>query len=113
MSERVVADIAVVLGPLSDIPLGEGRAYVVDGEQIAVFRPRHGPVRALSAICPHAGGPLADGQIDDDVVICPLHLNAFELATGCSRNAQPALRSYPIEVIAGELHLLAPPLLSP
>jgi nitrite reductase/ring-hydroxylating ferredoxin subunit len=93
------------LGSLEDIPVGEGRVYVVDGEQIAVFRPRHGSVRALSAICPHAGGPLADGQIDDDVVICPLHLNAFDLATGCSRSGQPDLRSYPVDVVNGEVVL--------
>jgi nitrite reductase (NADH) small subunit len=97
------------LGPLSEIPIGEGRVYVVGGEQVAVFRPRQGPVRALSAICPHAGGPLADGQIDNDVVICPLHLNAFELATGCSRNAQPNLRTYPVDVVNGEILLTQTP----
>ena len=72
------------LGPLDQIPVGEGRAFAVDGEQVAVFRLRNGAVHAVSAVCPHRGGPIADGQIDDAVVLCPLHLNAFELATGCS-----------------------------
>ena len=31
---------AVQLGPVAEIPLGEGRAYAAAGEQIAVFRPR-------------------------------------------------------------------------
>ncbi|MGH3778900.1 MAG: Rieske 2Fe-2S domain-containing protein [Pseudonocardiaceae bacterium] len=30
-------------------------------------------MHALQAICPHRGGPLADGQH----VICPLHNHAF------------------------------------
>ena len=86
----------VRLGPGSEVPVGEGRAYVVNGEQVAVFRLSTGELRAVSAICPHAGGPLADGQIDDQVVICPLHLNVFELDTGCSRSGQPGLASYPV-----------------
>jgi nitrite reductase/ring-hydroxylating ferredoxin subunit len=90
----------VRVGPVAEIPLGEGRAYAVGGEQVAVFRLRDGALRAVSAICPHAGGPLADGQIDDQVVICPLHLNVFELDTGCSRNGLAALTSYPADVDA-------------
>ncbi len=70
----------------------------MDGEQIAVFRLRDGAVHAVSAVCPHRGGPLADGQIDGRIVLCPLHLNAFELSTGCSTTGQPPLRSYPVRV---------------
>jgi nitrite reductase/ring-hydroxylating ferredoxin subunit len=97
------------LGPVDRIPIGEGRAYAVAGEQIAVFRPRGGGLHAVSAACPHAGGPLADGQIDDAVVVCPLHLNVFELATGCSRTGQRPLRVYPVELDgAGQLVVRLP-----
>ena len=88
------------LGPVDDIPLGEGRAYAVGGEPVAVFRLRDGSLRALSAICPHRGGPLADGQIDLKVVVCPLHLNAFDLSTGCSLSGQPGLTVYSVGVDA-------------
>jgi nitrite reductase/ring-hydroxylating ferredoxin subunit len=86
------------LGPLTDIPVGEGRAYAVAGEQIAVFRGRDGSVHAMQAVCPHAGGPLADGLLDARVVVCPLHNNAFELATGNSPTGQPSVRIYPASV---------------
>jgi nitrite reductase (NADH) small subunit len=86
------------LGPVDEIPLGEGRAYAVDGEMVAVFRLRDGSLRAVSAVCPHAGGPLADGQIDNKVVICPLHLNVFDLTTGGSTTGQPALTVYAVHV---------------
>jgi len=86
------------LGPVDEIPLGEGRAYAVGNEQIAVFRLRDGSIRALSAICPHRGGPLADGQIDLKVVVCPLHQNAFDLTTGCSYGGQPPLTVYAVRV---------------
>src|SRR5206468_1462018 len=86
------------LGSLHDIPLGEGRAYAVGGDAVAVFRLRDGSVRALSAVCPHRGGPLADGQIDLKQVVCPLHLNAWDLTTGCSLSGQPDLTTYPVRL---------------
>jgi nitrite reductase (NADH) small subunit len=78
--------IGTVVGSVEEIPPGEGRAYEVDGRTIAVFRLRSGQLRAVSGRCPHAGGPLADGQVDETLLICPLHLNTWDLATGCSRS---------------------------
>jgi nitrite reductase (NADH) small subunit len=89
-----------VLGPVDEIPVGEGRTYAVDGEMVAVFRLRDGSLRAVSAVCPHRGGPLADGQIDNRVVICPLHLHTFDLTTGCSLTGQPDLTVYAVSVDA-------------
>lgn len=86
-----------VLGPVDQIPPGEGRAFAVDGEQIAVFRLRDGSLRALAAVCPHRGGPIADGTIDNEVVICPLHQHAFELATGCSTTGAEPLRIFEVQ----------------
>src|SRR4051812_15602440 len=88
----------VKVGPVAAFPLGEGRTCDVAGWQVAVFRMRSGKLYAVDAVCPHAGGPIADGQVDENVVICPLHLNVFDLATGCSRNGQRDLRTYPVAV---------------
>jgi nitrite reductase (NADH) small subunit len=91
---------AVHLGDVEQIPLGEGRAFDVAGEQVAVFRLRSGAVKAVSAVCPHKGGPIADGQIDNSVVLCPLHLNAFSLDTGCSATFDTPLATYRVSVDA-------------
>jgi nitrite reductase (NADH) small subunit len=93
------------LGSLQDIPLGEGRTFAVDGEMVAVFRLRNGSVRAVSAVCPHKGGPMADGQIDNKVVVCPLHLNAWDLTTGCSTSGQPDITVYPVRVDGDQILL--------
>jgi nitrite reductase/ring-hydroxylating ferredoxin subunit len=93
------------LGSVHDIPLGEGRTYAVDGEMVAVFRLRDGSVRALAAVCPHRGGPLADGQIDLRQVVCPLHLNAWDLTTGCSLSGLEAVSVYPVRVDNDQLIL--------
>ncbi|MBL7496160.1 Rieske (2Fe-2S) protein [Frankia sp. CNm7] len=88
------------LGPVAEIPVGEARAYAVDGQQIAVFRLRGGGLRAVDAVCPHAGGPLADGQSDDAVVICPLHAHVFDLSTGESASGAEPLGCYPVGLAA-------------
>lgn len=92
-----------VVAALDDLPVGEGRAFAVAGEQVAVFRLRSGAVRAVAAVCPHAGGPIADGLADARVVICPLHSHTFSLATGeCTTGAGP-LRTYPVRIEAGQV----------
>jgi nitrite reductase/ring-hydroxylating ferredoxin subunit len=90
------------LGPVTQIPFGEGRAFGVDGEQVAVFRLRDGTLRALSAVCPHRGGPIADGTIDRQVVMCPLHQHAFDLETGCSSTGAEPLRAYSVQADADQ-----------
>lgn len=87
------------LGPASRIPLGEGRAYRVEGVEIAVFRTRQGAVRAIQAECPHARGPLADGIVGNGVVVCPLHGFAFDLSSGAAvRDDCSGVRTYPARV---------------
>ncbi len=90
------------LGPVSRIPIGEGRTFEVAGVAVAVFRTRHGEVYATQALCPHRGGPLADGIIGAGTVICPLHSYRFALDTGQSAgNGCSALRTYQVTVGEG------------
>lgn len=91
------------VGRLDDVPMGEGRAYVVGGVQVAVFRLRDGSLHATQAACPHAGGPLADGQTDVDVLVCPLHLYAYRWSDGGSSGGAGPLRLYPVRQVDGEL----------
>ncbi|WP_426987839.1 Rieske (2Fe-2S) protein [Pseudarthrobacter sp. Y6] len=94
ISTEPVSANSHILGSVDQIPFGEGRAFGVGGEQVAVFRLRDGSLRALSAVCPHRGGPIADGTIDRQVVMCPLHQHAFDLKTGCSITGAEPLRTY-------------------
>jgi nitrite reductase (NADH) small subunit len=91
------------LGPASQIPPGEGRSFIVDGKPIAVFHTRGGNFFATQADCPHRGGPLADGLIDETTVICPLHDRIFALASGEGVGNTCSLTVYPARIVGGQL----------
>ena len=101
------APASTAVGPLSDLTVGEGRAYVVEGNQVAVFRMSDGTVRALGAVCPHRGGPIADGQTDSTKVMCPLHQYTFSFDDGRCANSDDieALPHYRAEVRDGMIHV--------
>jgi nitrite reductase (NADH) small subunit len=87
-----------VLGPLTSIPLGEGRNFKAQGACIAVFRARDGELFATQATCPHRGGPLADGILGAAKLVCPLHSSTFDLRTGQAVVGDFGLKIYPIKL---------------
>ena len=87
-----------VIGPISRIPKGEGRNFMVAEQLIAVFQTRDGQVFATQAECPHRGGPLADGLTDANVIVCPLHDRAFSFATGAGIGNACVITLYPVRV---------------
>ena len=63
-------------------------------------------MRALDAVCPHRGGPLADGLTDDAVVVCPLHNYAFDMCTGTEVSGSGlSVRSYPVQDVDGTIRI--------
>lgn len=76
MAEIRVADTEAV-------PEGKGIVVNVEGKQLAIFR-YQGEFFALDETCPHRGGPLHEGPIQEGVVACPWHLWQFNLKTGLS-----------------------------
>jgi nitrite reductase (NADH) small subunit len=85
--------------PVGDIPVGLGRAFRLGRERVAVFRSRSGKVFAVADRCPHRGGPLADGMIVGDQVVCPLHAFRFHGETGtCDQAGACSIATYPVEV---------------
>ena len=88
----------MILGPLADIPPGEGRNYEAAGERVAVFHTRTGGVFAVQAACPHKGGPLADGLVGGTTVICPLHSWKFDLTSGEPIMGSCRLKTYAVRL---------------
>jgi nitrite reductase (NADH) small subunit len=86
------------LGPITQIPLGEGRVFTLGEQRIAVFRTRSDEVYATQAECPHRGGPLADGILGGTTLICPLHGRRYDLRTGAVLHGECPLRVYSVLV---------------
>ena len=90
-----------------DIPLREGRVVAVGDQEIAVFNLGQ-RFLAVENRCPHRGGPLADGIVTGDSVVCPLHAWKINLQQGnVERPGEtPAcVRTYATRVEAGTLLL--------
>ncbi|MFI4945984.1 MAG: Rieske (2Fe-2S) protein, partial [Burkholderiales bacterium] len=43
---------------------------------------RDGGFTAISGVCNHVGGPLGEGRLDGDYVVCPWHNWKFHYRTG-------------------------------
>src|SRR4051812_49028697 len=84
------------LGSAKQIPKGEGRTFEVGDKRVAVFRTRQGEVYATQAECPHRKGPLADGLLGVDTLVCPLHEWSFDLHTGAAKTGTCGVAVYPI-----------------
>lgn len=87
---------------LDDLPVGLGRSFRVGEHAVAVFRTRAGKVFAVANRCPHKGGPLAEGMLAGDQVVCPYHSFRFDAGSGaCDQPNVCEVTTYPVEV-AGE-----------
>ncbi|MDH4348630.1 MAG: Rieske (2Fe-2S) protein, partial [Gemmatimonadota bacterium] len=60
------------LGPIAELSTSPLRTIVIGRTRIALSC-RDGQFGAISGACNHAGGPLGDGQLDGDYVVCPWH----------------------------------------
>ena len=69
------------VGRVDEFARGRGRMVTVNGRHVAVFR-LGDEFFALDNMCLHRGGPLCDGEIENDVVTCPWHFWSYEIRTG-------------------------------
>jgi nitrite reductase (NADH) small subunit len=67
---------------LADLPPGTGMVFVGPFDKPRALFNVGGEVLAINAICPHRGGPLANGQLDGHVLACPWHGWTFDVRTG-------------------------------
>lgn len=100
---------SVRLCAMEELPIGLGRAFDVGGEMVAVFRTRRGEVFAVENRCPHKGGPLAEGMLAGNSVVCPLHAFRYEMTTGeCDQPGACPVRTYPVTVNGNDVFIGVP-----
>lgn len=88
-----------------DVPRLEGRRIVVRDCHIGIFNTDEG-FYAISDVCPHMGGPLHDGMVENCVVACPLHARTVDLKTGeVTNDALSRVLTFPVKVEDGIVYL--------
>jgi nitrite reductase (NADH) small subunit len=93
-----------------NIPLREGRAVEIEGCEIALFN-LGDRFLAVENRCPHRGGPLSDGIVSGNVVVCPMH--AWKVCLDDGAVVKPAgekacVASYPTRVEEGVVSIQFP-----
>jgi len=71
----------VKVGTLSALPPDSVMEAEVHGNTYAICN-IGGTLRAYDGVCPHAGGPLGQGNIQDGRLICPWHAWEYNIFTG-------------------------------
>lgn len=85
---------------LSDLSEGELRSVVVADQQVLLANDG-GRIHAIGGICTHEQEDLADGDLEDGCVVCPMHFARFSLATGDVLQG-PAERPEPVYAVQVE-----------
>jgi len=81
--------------------MDRGLSVKLDGRQFALFR-IGGDYYALDGECPHRGGPLGEGLIENGQVYCPMHGWRFDAKTGaCVDNPNKPVRCFRTRVVDG------------
>ena len=89
----------VKLTTVSELPPeGEAREFEINGKAICVAHTMEG-FAAMDNVCVHRGGPLGQGVVDGNKVVCPWHGWAFDANTGASaHNADVRVKVYAMKI---------------
>jgi 3-phenylpropionate/trans-cinnamate dioxygenase ferredoxin subunit len=89
-----------------DVPVGEVRVVPCGMRSLAVSN-IDGTLYAIDNRCTHDNGPLGEGKLRSNRIICPRHGAAFDARTGKVLTL-PAVRSvnaYPVTVEGDEVYI--------
>jgi nitrite reductase/ring-hydroxylating ferredoxin subunit len=92
-----------------DLPVGQGLSVEVNGVSIALFNAGSGRFYACGGVCPHEDGPLAEGWLEANAVVCPWHGFDFDLGTGrCRVDPELDVPVFAVRVVDGAVEIDLP-----
>ena len=97
------------IAPASELPNGE-RLFVELGDKPIVIFNIAGQFFAIGDVCSHDDGPLGDGVIEGNNVVCPRHGAEFDVRTGKAMT-MPAvidIPAYPVKIREGTIFVGIP-----
>ena len=101
-------DEFVKVGRTEDLRNRRANLIEIDGVQIALFC-IEGVYYALAHLCPHQHLPtLANGELHDHTIQCPMHGWSFNLHDGTALNGEGKARVYAVRVESGDVYVEKP-----
>ena len=93
-----------VLNNTEELP--EGRVTTVTaGHQGICLTHHEGKICALDSKCPHQGGPLGEGSIENGLLRCPWHGWDFHPCTGKAPGYDDRVATFPVEIKDGAVYV--------
>ncbi|MBV8154516.1 MAG: non-heme iron oxygenase ferredoxin subunit [Candidatus Eremiobacteraeota bacterium] len=96
------------VGKRSDIAPGTTRRVLVEGAEILLCN-AGGTIYAIEDVCTHDGGPLDQGTLEGETVVCPRHGATFDVRTGDALTlpAVVPLMTFPVMVEGDDVYIEA------
>ena len=86
MSEEMIYDTKYYkIAKAVDVPDGERLFFEIEGKPIVLFALK-GEYLAIADVCSHDDGPVGEGELEGEEIICPRHGARFDLRTGKVRS---------------------------
>src|SRR5437868_13034328 len=83
----------------SDLPTEGQAAEVTVGDRVICVANVKGTISAIDNVCLHRGGPLGQGVVDDDKIVCPWHGWQWNLKTGeAGHTSMVRVTVYPLKI---------------
>ena len=88
----------------SELPAaGEAKEFELAGKTLCVANV-NGVISAMDNVCLHMGGPLGQGFIEGDKVVCPWHGWEYDCKTGeVAHDPKSKVAVYPIKIENGDV----------
>jgi nitrite reductase (NADH) small subunit len=95
----------IKVATIGDVPTNTGLSVEVEGKAIALYKV-DGQVYAIDGVCPHAGGPMAEGSLNGCLAMCPWHGWEFNVKTGlCDFNPDIGTKTFPVKEEKGDIFI--------
>lgn len=72
----------ILVGKTSELAPGSMKKLSVEGKDDILVANVDGNFYAMRGVCNHAEGPLAEGEIERNIVTCPWHGSKWDVTTG-------------------------------
>ena len=94
----------VKVAAAAELPVGGLKMVEVEGRDLVLVNV-DGELYALDGQCPHQGGPLGRGRLEDGAVVCPWHGWKWDARSGRAVWPQVDWRAvrYPVVVEKGDV----------